>query len=117
MSEFKRLERLVKALIPRLPRAENRQYQLADARHMINDLGMHIPPEVLAYLLAQDAILDDFLMSIYALEKELRRKVVTEFATIDEALEPKVYVEEALIGFSVTHKARELVFAEYQLPS
>lgn len=113
MSDFKRLERLVKALIPRLPRAEDRQYQLSDARHMINDLGLQMPPEVLAYLIERDAILDDFLMSVYGLERELRRKVVTDFGVIDEALDPKVYIEDGTVGFSVTHKGRELVFAEY----
>jgi hypothetical protein len=115
MSEFKRLERLVKSLIPRIPRAENRQYQLSDARHMINDLGLQMPPEVMAYLLSRDAILDDFIMSIYALERELGRKVVTDFGVIDEALDPKVYVEDGEVGFSVTRKGRELIFAEYSL--
>ena len=115
MSEFKRLERIVKSLIPRIPRAEDRQYQLSDARHMINDLGLQMPPEVMAYLLERDTILDDFIMSIYALERELRRKVITDFDTIDEALDPKVYVEGNEVGFSVTHQGRELVFAEYRL--
>ena len=39
----------------------------------------------------RDAILDDFINSIYELERKLRRKVVTDMATIDEELNPQVY--------------------------
>lgn len=114
MSEFKRLERIVRSLIPRFPSNAKRNYSLADARHMINELGIQMPPNVLEYLVSDDAILDDFLSGIYDLETRLKRKVTDEYQSIDQGLDPKVYIEDGEVGFSITHKARELVFAEYR---
>jgi hypothetical protein len=114
MSEFKRLERLVRSLIPRFPRDPKRQYALADARHMINELGLQMPPEVLSFLVSDDAILDDFIHSIYDLEARLGRKVIDAHGAIDAALDPQVYVEGGEVGFSITHRGKEMVFAEYR---
>lgn len=116
MSEFKRLTRLIKAAIPRFPRSADRQYKLSDARNMITDLGMQMSPEALEYMTSDDNRLDDFLMNIYHLEADIRKKAITEFATIDIELLPKVYEEEGKLGFSVTHKKKEIVFAEYDFP-
>jgi len=116
MSEFKRLTRLIKAAIPRFPRSEDRQYQLSDAHMMITDLGMQMSPEALAFMTDDDNRLDDFLMNIYHLEADIRKKAVTEFATIHPDLSPKVYEEDGKIGFSVVHKKEEIVFAEYDFP-
>ncbi|RMG23767.1 MAG: hypothetical protein D6730_13835 [Bacteroidetes bacterium] len=113
MSELKRFQRLAKSLIPRFPRGRERHYTLEDARMMINELGMQMPPEALAYLLDSDERLDDFLNAIYNLEEKFRRKVVTPQATIDEALDPKVYVEAGTIAFTVKGKRGEVIFAEY----
>ena len=115
MSEFKRLKRLTKSLIPRFPRSGQKNYSPSDARMMISELGIHMPSEVYTYLVERDAILDDFINSIYELERKLRRKVVTDMATIDEELNPQVYVEDGMAGFSVTHKGEEIVFAEYEV--
>lgn len=117
MSDYKRLERMIRSLIPRFPRAEDRQYSLKDARNMINELGLQMPADVLDFLVSRDTILDDFINSIHDLEAKLRRKVVNDHGEIDEELEPKVYVEEDEVGFSVTHKGKEIVFAEYPLKS
>ncbi|MEM6804384.1 MAG: hypothetical protein AAF696_23495 [Bacteroidota bacterium] len=116
MSEFKRLARLIKAAIPRMPLGEDRPYQLSDAHMMITDLGMQMSPEALAFMTGDDNRLDDFLMNIYHLENDIRKKAVTEFATIDPELLPKVYEEDGTIGFTVVHKNEEIVFAEYDFP-
>lgn len=116
MSEFKRLKRLAKSLIPRFPRDEDRQYSLDDARNMINDLGLSLSPEALGYVIHDDKILDDFVNGIHNLENKLRRKVVNEQALINPDLDPKAYEEDQTVGFTVTYKGEEIVFAEYDLP-
>ncbi|NOK86067.1 MAG: hypothetical protein GFH27_549397n15 [Chloroflexi bacterium AL-W] len=113
MSELSRLERIAKSLIPRIPRGQNRQYQLEDARNIINDLGLQLSPAALAYLVSNSSRLDGFLMDIYHVEQAIGKKVVTEFATIDEQYQPKVYEEEGKIAFSLTWKGKERVFSEY----
>lgn len=113
--EFSRLKRLAKSLIPRFPKGKERYYTPSDARMMINELGLQMSPEVLKYLVSRDAILDDFINSIYQLEQEIRKRVVTEFGTIDHEYEPRVYVEGQVVGFSVTYKNEEIVFAEYEM--
>lgn len=113
--EFLRLKRVVKSIIPRFPKGRERQYNLGDARNMINELGMQMSPATLEALVSNDMILDDFLSSVYHLEYEIRRKVVTSFATIDADYNPRVYEEDNVVGFSVTHRGEELVFAEYDL--
>ena len=113
MSEFQRLERLVRSLIPRIPRDPARQYSLTDARNMINELGMQIPPEVMAYLLARDAILDDFINSLYDLEARLNRKVVDQHGVIDPSLQPQARVEAGQVAFTIVHRGQEKVFTEY----
>ncbi|MEM7371496.1 MAG: hypothetical protein AAF587_22980 [Bacteroidota bacterium] len=113
MSDFYRIKRLAKSLVPRFSRSRTYEYTLSDAHMMITDLGMNIPPEILEKLVSNDRILDDFLTSIYQLEKEIRQTAITEFATIKPELEPKVYLEDGMVGFTIMHKGEELVFAEY----
>lgn len=115
MSDYNRLKRVLKSLIPRFPRDEDRQYSLEDARNMINDVGLQMSAEILRKLVEDDKILDDFLSNIYFLESDIGRKVVSSYATIDMKYNPRVYVEDDLVGFSITYKGEEIVFAEYEL--
>ncbi|MCB0840813.1 MAG: hypothetical protein KDD99_29295 [Bacteroidetes bacterium] len=115
MSEFKRFQRLAKSIIPRFKRGDDEYYSREDARNMINDLGMQMEPEVLAKLIENEEVLEDFTNSIYQLEKKVRKKVVTDFATIDLEFEPKVYVEDGVVGFTIVHRGDEIVFAEYKI--
>lgn len=117
MSELRRLERLAKSLIPRIPRGEDRQYTLEDARHMINELGLQMSPEALAFMTGDSNRLDDFLMNVYHLEEKVGKKVTTDSRSIDERYEPKVYEEDGTLAFSVTWRGKERVFAEYQVPA
>ena len=59
--------------------------------------------------------LEDFYkIVLYQLENQIRKEVVTEFATIDLEYEPKVYVEDGRIGFTVQYRGDEIVFAQYK---
>lgn len=113
MSELRRLERIAKSLIPRIPRGAKQQYKLEDARNMINEHGMDLSPEALAFLVDEDIHLDSYLMGVYHLENKLKKRVVTDQATIVEELAPKVYEEEDQIIFTVTWGGKERVYVEY----
>lgn len=115
MSEFKRLQRLARSVVPRFARTGEHEYTISDARNMINDLATDLSPAALEYLVSRADVLDDFLSAVYQLQDKLGRKVVTEFASIDPALSPKAYEEDGIAGFSVTHKGKEIVFAEYRI--
>ncbi|MEO0896101.1 MAG: hypothetical protein AAFY71_06880 [Bacteroidota bacterium] len=118
-TEYKRIKRLVKSLIPRMNRkAGRRNYKLEDARHMINELGMQMPAELLSYLIEDNKVLDDFATSVQALEDELDMEVVDQFSSFFPDLEPKVYIErsENVVGFTINTGGEEIIFAEYPLP-
>lgn len=120
MSDFSRLNRLMKSLIPNFGKKRERYYSFDEARMMIADLGMAIPPEMLQKLLETEALLDEFLNSLYQLEDEIGKgSIVTDFSVIDAAYQPTVHVEENKIAFSVTYKklfqTQQLVFVEYTL--
>ncbi len=116
MSELYRIKRIVKSLIPRTPRDSERRYSYADARLMINDLGMDLSPEVLAYLVDTDTVLEDFVGSVYELEYMLKRRATTEITTLDPELVPKAYDEPPRVVFTIQHDGEEWVFAEYTIP-
>lgn len=116
MSELSRLERIAKSLIPRIPRGSKQQYKLEDARNMINDFGLGLTPEALEFLVSSDTHLDDFLMGVYHLENKIEKRVVTDFATISEKLNSKVYEADGKIIFTVEWRGKERVFVEYDYP-
>lgn len=115
MSEYNRLKRILKSVIPRFPKGSDRQYNHSDAKMILNDLGMEIPAKVLAKMMSSDAILEDFVNNLYHLEADIRKRVVNEFSVIDPKFEPKVYNEDGMLGFSIRHKGEEIVFAEYRI--
>ncbi len=115
MSDLRRLERIAKSLIPRIPRGSKQQYTLDDARNMINEFGIDLSPEALAFLTQDDIHLDSFLMGVYHLENKIGKRVVTDQATIVEDLSPKVYEEEGTIAFTVLWRGKERVFAEFEM--
>lgn len=116
MSQLKRLERLVKSLVPRFPRDPKRQYTLDDARMMINEMGMDLQPQTLAYLVDNEEFLDEFINSVYHVENKLGKGIITESATIDPIYEPQAYEEDGNVGFTVKLRRKEVVFAEYEIP-
>ena len=73
MSELYRIKRIVKSLIPRTPRNPDRRYSYDDARLIINDLAMSLSPEMLAYLVDSDEVLEDFVLSLYELEYTIKQ--------------------------------------------
>ncbi len=115
MSDLQRLKRIVKSLIPRIPRKSELRYDYGDARLMINDLALDLSPQTLSYLVNNDMVLEDFINSIYDLEHQLRRQVTTRMNTIDPELLPKVYEESNSVTFTVKFDGDEWIFAEYTI--
>lgn len=113
MSELARFKRLAKSLIPKFSSSYGKYYSHSDAKLMITDLAHSISPQSLAYLVDSDEVLEDFLHSIYELERSLGRKVVTSQYMIDPELEPKAYEEDGKVLFTVMRKREEIVFTEY----
>lgn len=117
MSELSRLKRLAQALIPNFRKQRDRYYNFEDAKMMISELGMAIPAELFTKIIDNDSILDDFLNHIYQLEDEMGKKdLITEESTINPAYQPKVYVEDNKVAFTVTWgflTKQKVVFAEY----
>lgn len=118
MSEYNRLKRVVRSLIPDFSAKRkdiDQYYEAEDARMMINELGMQIPPKVLKALVNSDVALEEFINGVYLVEDEIRRQIITDRSIIDPIYEPKVYLEDGLIGFTVSHKGEEIIFAEFRL--
>lgn len=90
-------------------------YEAEDARMMINELGMQIPPKVLKALLNSDVAMEEFINGVYLVEDEIRKSIVTDRSIIDPTFEPKVYLEDGRIGFTITHRGEEIIFAEFKL--
>ncbi|MEL6193397.1 MAG: hypothetical protein AAFR66_15165 [Bacteroidota bacterium] len=116
MSDFKRLERIIKSRLPRFPKDIDYTYSVKDARNMINDLGLSLSPEALAYLTETETILDDFLEGVYHVENRFKKRVANEQAFLKEEFSPKVYEEDGKAIFTLTHRGKEYIFAEYDLP-
>lgn len=117
MSELSRLKRIAQALIPNLGKQRDRYYNFEDAKMIISELGISIPPDLFAKITEDDRILDDFLNKIYQLEDEIGKKdVITTESIINPIYSPKVYVEENKIAFTVSYgflTKQEVIFAEY----
>ena len=115
--DFKRLKRLVKSVIPRFRGSDaGSTLKLEDARLILTNLGLQMSPQTLDKLISNDETLDDFLMSIHELERDLQMKVLTSDYDIDPILSPKVYDLGTAVGFTVLNRqGEEMVFAEYTL--
>lgn len=117
MSELKRLKRIIKSVLPSFKKKRKRYYNFDDAKSILNELGMQMSPEVLGWLIEDESLLDDFCTSLYYLEDDIDRDdIITEFSRIDEQYEPKVYQEGGQVLFTIFHRKKEIVFAEYELP-
>lgn len=118
MSEYNRLKRVVRSMIPEFSSRRkdiDQYYDTGDARMMINELGMQIPPKVLKALGNSDVALEEFINGIYLVEDEINKTIVTDRSILDPTYEPKVYLEDGRIGFTVSHKGEEIIFAEFKL--
>jgi hypothetical protein len=116
MSEISRLKRITKSLLPSFKKSRERYYNFDDARMAITELALAIPADLLAKLLDSDTILDDFLSAIYAVEDEAGVTLLTDLGGIDSRFQPKVYVEDQRVAFSVVLGrilTQEYIFADY----
>lgn len=118
MSEIPRLKRLVKSILPDFSfkrRDVSDYYQPEDARNMINELALQIPPKVLKGLLNSAVALDEFITGIYLAEDDIGQKIVTARGEIDTVYEPQVHLSDNRIAFTITYRMEEIIFAEYKL--
>ncbi len=116
MSEISRLKRLAKSLLSPISNRRSNYYSFEDAKMAINELGMSIPPDLLAKMLDSDSILDDFLSNLYLLEDDYGKPVLNSSSEILPELQPKVYAEGQRLAFTVTYgtfRKQEVIFAEY----
>lgn len=118
MSELSRLKRIAQSLIPNFRKQRDRYYNFEDAKMMITELGIDIPPAIFAKLTEDDQILDDFINKIYQAEDTLGIKnLVTEESILNPTYQPKVYVEDNKVAFTITSSGaftkQEVIFAEY----
>ena len=114
MSELNRLKRLVKSLLPKRRDIED-YYHPEDARVMINEMAMSIPPKVLDALLRSEVALDEFITGVYLAEDDIGERIINERHEIDSMYHPQVHIEDNRIAFTITHRGEEIIFAEYKL--
>ena len=118
MSEYKRLRRVLKSLMPDFGgrrRDVDDYYDQKDAINIVNELAMEIPPKVFKGLINSERALDDIITGIYLVEDEIGEPIVNDHKIIDLQFEPKVYIEEGVMGFTVSTGKEEIVFAEFRL--
>ena len=118
MSELNRLKRLVKSVLPDFSmkrRDISDYYHPEDARVMINEMALSIPPKVLKALLGSTVALDEFVTGIYLAEDDIGERLINERKEIDPMYSPQAHIEDNRIAFTITHKGEEIIFAEYKL--
>lgn len=115
MSSFERLRRLFKSYTPRIGRGDRAPYTHADARNMINEMAMDIPPKVLQGLLANAEAMEDFVSGLYRAERSLGKSLSTISGEIDPAYSPKALLEENLLRFVIHYRNREHELARFKL--
>lgn len=118
MSNLHRLKRLAKSVLPDFTfkrRDISDYYHPEDARVMINELALSIPPKVLKALLNSSVALDEFITGIYLAEDDIGERLINERKEIDAVYSPQAHLEDNRIAFTITHKAEEIIFAEYKL--
>lgn len=111
---YKRLTRIVKSWTGK-GEPLNRYYSFEEAKLIVNDLALDLKPETLDKIISSDEILDEFLGYIYTIEKKINKSIVNNLGVIAEEFEPKAYEEGNMVAFSLNHKGKEVVFAEFDL--
>jgi hypothetical protein len=118
MSDLHRLKRLVKTVLPDFSfkrRDISDYYHPEDARVMINEMALSIPPKVLEALLNSTVALDEFITGVYLAEDDIGERIVNERKEIDPIYEPQAHVENNRIAFTIKHGREEIIFAEFKL--
>ena len=118
MSDLNRLKRLVKSVLPdfRFKRRDiSDYYHPEDARVMINELALSIPPKVLKALLNSTVALDEFITGVYLAEDDIGERIINERKEIDPIYKPQAHLEDNRIAFTITHRGEEIIFAEFKL--
>lgn len=114
MANIDRLKRVVMSWVGGLrKRRRNAVYEQDDPRMIINDLGLQLSPEGLAFIADSSFHREDMLMQIYAAEEELDRDLVVDNNRLDPAYSPKVYEKDDRIVVTMVVKGEEVVIFEF----
>lgn len=117
MSEFYRIKRVVSSwLAGRVKRRRTATYEQDDARMILNELGLQMSPEALAFVADNSFRREDMLVQIYAAEEELNVDLILDNVMIDPIWDPKVYVGDKKFAITVTVRREEVVIVEFDYP-
>jgi hypothetical protein len=119
MSELFRLKRIVSSWIGGVRHRKKRRissYEHDDARMILNDLGLQMTPEALAFVADDRFRREDFLMQLYAAEEELGIDLIKDNIMLDPALSPTVYEREGKLAFTAAIRGEEYIVAEFDYP-
>lgn len=117
MSEFYRIKRIVNSWLgSRHKRRRSATYEQDDPRMILNDLGLQMSPEALAFVADSSFRREDMLMQIYAAEEELDVDLVLDNVQIDPIWDPKVYVGDQKFAVTVVVRKQEVVVIEFDYP-
>ena len=114
MSNIDRLKRVVRSWVGGLrKRRRTAVYEKDDPRMIINDLGLQMSPEGLAFIADSSFHRQDMLVQIHAAEEALDRDLVISNSYLDPAYSPKVYEEEDRIVVTMIIRDEEVVIFEF----
>ena len=117
MSEFYRIKRIVNSWLgSRNKRRRSATYEKDDPRMILNDLGLQMSPEALAFVADDSFRREDMLMQIYAAEEELDVDLVLDNVRFDPIWDPKVYVGDQKFAITVVVRREEVVVVEFDYP-
>lgn len=115
MSNFIRLLRVAKAWTGKLRRTV--YYDTADARMILNELGMQMSPAALEYMTSSDLIMEEFLQCIYEAEEVLGKSLISEGGMqISPVWKTRVLEADGILVFTLMDGKKEKIFAEFRMP-
>ncbi len=115
MSNFDRLQRIVNSWTGKLKR--ERYYEQHDIFMILTDLGMQMQPETLAFIINSNELMEEMAHELYSAEDQLGFPLVLENSIIDPKFKPTVIEENKKLGISITHKGKEYLIVEIEMPS
>ena len=117
MSEFYRIKRIVNSWLgSRVKRRRSSTYEQDDPRMILNDLGLQMSPEALAFVADDSFRREDMLMQLYAAEEELDVDLVLNNVQLDPIWDPKVYVGDGKFAITVVVRREEVLVVEFDYP-
>jgi hypothetical protein len=116
MSNFKRLERVVRSYTGILRKRRKYYYSADNARAILTELGLKMSPKTFSYLTDSTVILEEFVSQLHETEEHLGYGIVKDMNEIHPGLEPDVIEDNGHAVFTIQHKGRSIIIAEIRLP-